>query len=191
MLGALADAILKGYVCMPTNDEFKEVLRQLNARSIRNFAQSLPWPYNGMVNDITGAIQTRGNYLAALGLACYTEVCGRQIIFNGDNDEKDWRCFNEFLRYIGLKELLDKEIVFEGRQLFFKDAVRNGLVHRYFMKVKDGSVKMISTNKDANRLGFLITNQDQLAMVVVPYFRLFCAGLQKAKDEDKLKWRQY
>lgn len=173
---------------MPANDEFKEVLRQLNARSIRHFARRLPWPYNGMVNDITGAIQTRGNYLAALGLASYTEICGRNIIFNGDNNKKDWLCFNEFLKYIGLGELLKRKIVFEGKQTQIKDAVRNGLVHRYFMKVAKGTVAMISTSAEANRLGFLIKGADQLVMVVVPYFKLFRAGLQKAKDEGKLRW---
>jgi hypothetical protein len=45
---------------------FSEVRRELNSRSIRALTHKLPWPYNGMVNDILGAIQTCGNYLAAL-----------------------------------------------------------------------------------------------------------------------------
>lgn len=171
---------------MRRNDEFKEVLHLLNARSIRRLARSLPWPYNGILNDITGAVQTRGNYLAALGLACYTEICGRRIIFNGNNRVKDWRCFNEFLKYMGLNEVLTKKILFEGKRTLIKDAVRNGLVHRYFMKVEKGAVAMITTDAEANRLGFLIQEPGHLVMVVVPYFKLFCAGLRRARDEGKL-----
>ena len=115
--------------------KFREVRSKLNSRSIRALARSLPWPYNGMLNDILGAIQSGGNYLAALGLASYTEVCGRQIFFNGDNKVKDWKCFNRFIHFMGAGEALKKKLQFEGKKILFKDAVRNGLVHRYFMKV--------------------------------------------------------
>lgn len=170
-------------------NEFREVLRQLNARSIRSFARSLPWPYNAMVNDITGAIQSRGNYLAALGLATYTEVCGRQIIFGGRRKESYDRCFNEFIKYMGIGEVLDWEIIFEGKPKRIKDAIRNGLVHEYFLKAHEGSVAMISRSPEANRLGFLLNDSCQLAMVVIPYFAQFRAALSKAKREGKLIWQ--
>ena len=94
---------------------------------------------------------------------------------------------NEFLKYIGLDDLLMKEILFEGKRTQIKDAVRNGLVHRYFMKAEKGIMAMITTNAEASRLGFLIKEPGHLAMVVVPYFKLFCAGLQKARDQGRLK----
>jgi hypothetical protein len=54
---------------MKKDNRFVEIRRKIDSRSIRNFARTLPWPYNGMVNDVLGSIQSGGNYLAALGLA--------------------------------------------------------------------------------------------------------------------------
>lgn len=167
-----------------------EVRRHLNARVVRPFARSLPWPYNGMVNDLTSAIQSGSNFLAALGLAAYTEVCGWQIVFGANSRKSYDACFNGFLEYMGLQEVLDWKIVYQGHPKKFKDAVRNGLVHEYFLKAHRGAVAMITTNKDANRLGFIRKDSDQLIMVVVPYFKLFCAALRKAKTEVKLTWKE-
>lgn len=82
-----------------------------------------------MVNDILGAIQTGGNYLAAMGLASYTEVCGRHIFFNGDNSEADSECYKEFIKYMGAGEILNKRIKYNKKKLTLKNAVRDGLVH--------------------------------------------------------------
>lgn len=165
-----------------------DIRKQLNAKSIRPFARSLPWPYSGMVNDLTSAIQTGSNYLVALGLASYTEVCGRQIVFGGDTKKSYDRCFNAFLEYMGIGEVLDWEIIFKGNRKKIKETVRNGLVHEYFLKVHKGTVAMISNDREANRLGFLLRSPNKLVMVVVPYFKLFCEALRKAKREDKLAW---
>src|SRR5262249_4853106 len=104
-----------------------------------------------------------------------------------DDTRKDWECFNEFIRYMGAGDLLDKQITFQGKQIFFKDAVRNGLVHRYFMKVEQGLVAMITDDIDANRFGFLIKEPTRVAMVVVPFFDLFCNGLRRAKSEGRIR----
>jgi hypothetical protein len=166
---------------------FDKIRKQINSRSIRPFARSLPWPYNGMVNDILGSIQTGGNYLAALGLASYTEVCGRQIFYSGKPGE-DWKCYNDFLKYMGAGEVLNKKILFKNKKVYFKDAVRNGLVHHYFMKIGSGAVAMNSSKRDAIRTGFLANEPNEIIMVVIPYFNLFCSALKKAKLEGKLKW---
>lgn len=171
---------------MVTRLNSDEVLRQLDAPAKEAIASSLPWPYNGMVSDITSAIETCCNYLAALGLACYTETCGRELLFSGNPEKKDWECFNEFLHYMGAGDLLNKKITFEGELIFFKDAVRNGLVHRYFMKVERGVVVMVSPVEEARRLGFLIKEPDTVAMVVVPFFDLFCAALVRAQQEGRM-----
>lgn|GEM_PF-2730595 len=163
-----------------------KVLKRLDASSKVAFGKDLPWPYNGMVADITSAIETGCNYLAALGLSCYTEFCGRELLFGGDATKKDWECFNEFIRYMGANDLLNKQITFEGNRIFFKDAVRNGLVHHYFMKVEQGVVVMITDDAEANRLGFLINDTRKVAMVVVPFFDLFCSGLTRAKSEGRI-----
>jgi len=153
-------------------------------------AQSFPWPYNGMVRDILGAIRTKGNYLAAMGLAAYTEICGRQILFGGKKNVKDWKCFNEFLVYMGLQELLDKKIIYHDRKIYFKDAVRNGLIHEFFMKVERGGVAMFLMNKSAMEFGFIIKEPDTIIMVVVPYFKIFCNALKKAQLSGKLIWHK-
>lgn len=176
---------------MDRQSELKLVRRNLNSRIYGRFVRSLPWPYNGMANDLLGCIREGGNYLAALGLASYTEACGRQILFNGDNSVEDWRCYNEFLKYMGAGEVLSRKISFEGKKIYFKDAVRNGLVHRYFMKIDSGGVAMISSRPQPTRCGFLIrtvNDEDHVIMVVVPYFRLFCAALKRAKTEGRLCW---
>lgn len=159
------------------------ILNRLDVPAKRALAQALPWPFNGMVADITSAIETGCNYLAALGLCCYTEVCGRELLFGGDPSKKDWECFNEFVRYMGAGDLLEKELTFQGRRIHFKDAVRNGLAHRYFMKVEEGMVAMISDDPEAERLGFLFRQPGHVALVVVPFFALFCNGLQRALNE--------
>jgi hypothetical protein len=55
------------------------------------------------------------------------------------------------------------------------------------MKVEQGRVVMITNDVDANRLGFLIKEPSQVAMVVVPFFDLFCNGLRRAKSEGLLQ----
>lgn len=174
---------------MKNTSRFTEIRRKLNSRSIRAFARTLPWPYNGMVNDVLGSIQTGGNYLAALGLASYTEICGRQIFFGGDNNKKDWECYNKFIEHMGSGEILKKKLTFEEKDIFFKDAVRNGLVHRYFMKVGSGAVAMSSSKADAQRTGFVVNEPNEVVMVVIPYFVLFCDALKTARDQGLLKWK--
>jgi hypothetical protein len=39
----------------------------------------LPWPYNGIVNDLRKAVENGSNYLAALGMVCWSEFIGREI----------------------------------------------------------------------------------------------------------------
>ncbi len=167
------------------------VRRDLDSRRYRAFARGLPWPYSGMVNDLLGCIREGGNYLAALGLASYTEVCGRHILFGGNQSIKDWRCYNHFIEYMGAGEVLKQQVLFEGKRVHFKDAVRNGLVHRYFMKVESGGVAMVSKRPQPTRCGFLIGSTGSgtnVIMVVVPYFRLFCQALKRAQSEGTLQW---
>jgi hypothetical protein len=142
-----------------------------------------------MVSDLANAIESKSNFLAALGLIAYTEACGRQIVFGGKR-KSDEACFNAFLEYMGLGEVLNWRITYQGHPKKIKDAVRNGLVHEYFLKVHKGAVAMVSWNSEANRLGFLKNGNNELVMVVVPYFRLFCAALRKAKTERKLIWKE-
>jgi hypothetical protein len=144
-----------------------------------------------MVNDLLDCIRAGGNYLAALGLATYTEICGRQILFKGKSNIPDWKCFNEFIKYMGADEVLNRKIAHKGKQLHFKDVVRNGLVHEYFMKIDHGGVAMISKDIIVKRCGFKIYNAngiDVVVLVVVPYFKLFCKALARAEANNELLW---
>lgn len=127
--------------------------------------------------------------MAALGLASYTEICGRQIFFDGDNNRDDWECYNKFIEYMDSGEILKRKLKFEGKDIFFKDAVRNGLVHRYFMKVGSGTVAMSSLKTEAQRTGFVVKAPNEVVMVVIPYFVLFCGALKMARDQGLLKWK--
>lgn len=142
-----------------------------------------------MVNDLAKAIESHSNFLAALGLATYTEACGRQVVFGGNKKKSDEDCYNAFLEYMGLGEVLNWKITYQGHPKKIKEAVRNGLVHEYFLKVHTGAVAMVSWRADAKRFGFIRKSDSELVMVVVPYFKLFCAALRKAKTEGKLEWK--
>jgi hypothetical protein len=131
----------------------QEVLQALDAPAKMDLAKRLSWPYNGMVADITSAIETGCNYLVALGLCCYTEACGREILFRGDLSKKDWECFNEFVRYTGAGELLEKEITFEEKTIKFKDAVRNGLAPLFYVsRARDGCYDLTRPRSATARL---------------------------------------
>lgn len=174
---------------MKKKNRFAEIRRKIDSRSIRALARTLPWPYNGMVNDVLGSIQTGGNYLAALGLASYTEICGRQIFFHGNNKKDYSTCYIKFIEYMGSGKIMNKKLKFEGNDIKFIDAVRNGLVHRYFMKVGSGAVAMWSSKAEAQRTGFVVKEPNEVVMVVIPYFALFCNALKTARDQGLLKWR--
>lgn len=127
--------------------------------------------------------------MAALGLASYTEICGRQIFFGGNNNKGDSECYNKFIEHMGSGGILNKKLKFEGKDILFKNAVRNGLVHRYFMKVGSGAVAMSSSKAEAQRTGFVVKEPNEIVMVIIPYFVLFCGALKTARDQNLLKWK--
>jgi len=87
---------------------------------------------------------------------------------------------------MGAGSVLNKKIIFGGKRVFFKDAVRNGLVHEYFMKVPKGTVAISSRIPEAIKTGFIIKEPDTIKMVVIPYFNLFCEALARAKREGRM-----
>ncbi len=153
---------------MPRRIVQERVRKQLKAPAKRALAGRLPWPYCGMVADITSAIQTCCNYLVASGLVCYTEVCGRQLLYGGDRKVANHKCFAAFLRYMGTDAVLEQPVLFRGRSTQFYNLVRHGLVHEYFMKSESGGVAMISSSVAANQTGFLVRNNNEVWLVAVP-----------------------
>ena len=62
-------------------------------------ARDLPWPYNGIVHDLTIAVENGCNYLATLGLICWSELIGRQIAKSrGEGPGTPLDCFTRFVR---------------------------------------------------------------------------------------------
>lgn len=175
---------------MPRKIAADQIRKQLNAPKKRAFEKRLPWPYNGMVSDITTGIQGCCNYLIALGLICYSEMCGRQWFFNGDPQTKNYECLLQFLEYMGSNSALKKIVCYQGKKLHFSDAIRNGLVHEYFMKPAEGSVVMIASAPDALETGFHIPSESEVHLVAVSYFNLFCAAIENAKNEGILIWKR-
>jgi hypothetical protein len=171
MLGRSAPAIIR---------------RDLNARVKRALARRLPWPYNGMVSDVTSAVQTCCNYLAASGLVCYTEVCGRQLFFGGDRRVKNHKCYAKFVEYMDAADALSLPLSFQRQTMTFYDAVRSGLVHHYFMKADGGGIALTTSSPEGRRLGVFIKPNGGLWFAVVPYFNLFAAALDRAHQDGRM-----
>ena len=175
---------------MPRKIIGEDARRQLNARAKRALERRLPWPYNGMVSDLTSAIQGCCNYLAALGLICYSEICGRQWFFAGNAQTNGYECLLYFLKDMGAGSVLQKIVSYKGETVHFSDAVRNGLVHEYFLKSRIGSVAMTCQITEALRTGFHIPSQDEVHIFVIPYFNLFCDALERRNQrKGLLQWR--
>ena len=174
---------------MPRRLNPPSVFGRVSVQVRRSFGKSLPWPYSGMVNDLIGAIQTRGNYMAALGLLCYSEACGRQWFCKGSGHKDNARWLGEFLKYAGAGAVLKRRLHVGGKKITFANAVRNGIVHQYFMKLPRSGVAMVPHPDhlaEATETGFVIREPDQIQLVVVPFFDLFCTGLKKAKSDGHL-----
>lgn len=130
-------------------------------------------------------------YLAAAGLVCYTEVCGRQMFFNGNPNVDGYKCFAGFLEYMGADRVLGQVVTYRGKPHKFRDAVRNGLLHEYFMKANRGGVAMTSGNPMAKETGFIIKSDGTVWFAVTPYFNLFAGALDRAQKAGELpQWQR-
>lgn len=90
---------------------------------------------------------------------------------------------------MGARELLTKKLNFGGKSIRFKDAIRNGFVHQYLMKVGSSCVAMDSSKAEAQRTGFLIKEPDEVVRVVIPYFTLFTQAQLRANEQGRLAWK--
>ena len=132
-----------------------------------------------MVNDITAAIKGDANYLAALGLFCYTEIIGRSVLKlkTGQNKPSATKSFNEFLRnYMGYKKLVDKH------KWKIYDWFRNGLAHEFPIKrtgVGQSGV-FVQYDKRTSRQGIFLSNDNEARFIILKaYFRDFKKGIKK------------
>jgi hypothetical protein len=158
------------------------------------------WPlsYDGMYNDLTRSIiLAKANYLVALGLFCYTEIVGRDLLrfrkhtMDGRYDNKE--CFDTFLReYMGYGQLLDA-------YPHLYDIFRNGLCHGYFIKREhsDGGSGVFLYYSDEEEIrndiaaaggdltkGIVIAADGKKKVFIIePYLNDFINGLHKLVEE--------
>lgn len=102
-----------------------------------------------------------GNFLAALGLLCYTEFMGTMLLKGkGTGRER----FDAFSREMGeaYRELIDK------KKLNVYHKFRGGMAHVYF--VTDCDVKMVNNNYPA---GIIIKPDGKYLFIVEKYFEDF------------------
>ena len=97
-------------------------------------APDLPWPYNGIVRDLAVAVENGCNYLAALGLICWSEFIGRQIArTRGEPEGSNFDCFKRFVT-----GYMHYDLGPSAGAVY--DAFRDGLVHEFFIKGRDTAV---------------------------------------------------
>ncbi|MBT4526505.1 MAG: hypothetical protein HOC24_08140 [Deltaproteobacteria bacterium] len=123
---------------------------------------------------------------------CYSEICGRQLFHNGDSRSNNFECLLDFIKYMGGKNSLTKLINYEEKEIHFTDAIRNGLVHEYFLKTSKGGVALVSQRLESIETGFYIKDNVEVYLIVVPYYNLFCNALIKAQKERKISdnWKR-
>ena len=165
-------------------EQLKIVNKYLDEKKICSIAKQLPWPYNGMVNDILNAIQSGSNYLAAIGLIAYSEICGRIFFNKGEQFIPADKCLKDLFQSMG-NDVVFKWKIPGGKSL--TDAVRNGLIHHYFFKAQSCTVAIMPKEKNSNghKYGFAIVKKT-LVMYVASFFRLFCDALYKRHKAGKL-----
>jgi len=130
-----------------------------------------------MFQDISGAIDIKANYLAALGLSVYTEVMGGLVTGNLKSHEDSGANYRAFLPYLGLHYVeLEEKIRIWKR-------VRCGLIHEYF--VKEPSLIALKF-KEENLPGiYYLENINTVIVAVEHYFKDFKSGVKKYYEELK------
>lgn len=166
-------------------------------------------PYGFMIEELVNSLyekdgQIQGNYLTAIGLFCYSEIIGREIMHyknSGTNKEKfdKKKCFNLFLgEYMGYKDLLVKY-----KNIDIYDRYRSGLCHEYAIKEykkglcgprggvfvyydRESIPKFDVVGVDTTK-GILLSENNQLVFIVLPYLEDFISGIEKFLKEKSYK----
>jgi len=102
-----------------------------------------------------------GNFLAALGLLCYTEFMGKMIL-KGQKSSGDH--FNAFFRFMGK----DYTQLIDVKKVDVYGIFRCGMVHAYFARNCD--IKMLNNNYSA---GIVIKPNGKYLFIVEKYFEDF------------------
>ncbi|MBI3335878.1 MAG: hypothetical protein HY001_05315 [Candidatus Portnoybacteria bacterium] len=168
-------------------------------------------PYGWMIEELTNSLyekegEIQGNYLTALGLFCFSEVIGREIMHYKNQKTirsqfKGKDCFNLFLKeYMGYGSILEKyEHVYEW--------YRHGLCHEYkikgptttgvFVYYRSEDISAFQGMGVDTTKGILLSEKSTKRMfILLPYLEDFIKGIEKflkekseTADQDKtIKW---
>jgi len=120
-----------------------------------------------------------GNFLAALGLLCYTEFMGTMIL-RGKGSKTDR--FNAFFRLMGddYKQLLDVKRVNVYR------IFRCGMAHTYFAQNCD--IKMLNNNYPA---GIILKSDGKYLFIVEKYFEDFMNACSRLYNDMIVEQNPY
>ena len=151
-----------------------------------------------MVNDLTKSIRDAdANYLVALGLFCYTEALGLQLLqFRARDISKEFsprKCFNVFAEeYLKYQDVIKKHSDIYG-------IFRNGLCHEYFIKIirggqggvslyySDDIEKLKSQGVDPSK-GIAISEDGRFRFFVIePYLNDFVLAVRRLSEEMKVE----
>jgi len=137
--------------------------------------RDLRWPYNGIINDLHKAVDQGCNYLAALGMVCWSEFIGREVARSRGKRLKNFACFalfvSEYMRY---------DLGGQAQKVY--DTFRNGLAHEFAIKGKGTAVATrIYTLDPHERVPGLAYDPARQGHVffVEEYLRDFEAGLRR------------
>lgn len=174
--------------------------RKITVPPLESFSHWPEIPYRWMLSGLVRTMQEiqgpDANYLVALGLVCYTEIMGHEVLkfrklSHGLKHSKE--AFDLFLgEYMGYRDLLDKHPIF--------DWFRCGLCHEFTIKLKDGGTEsgpfhfFSGTNNEAEFLknnfnvdptrGIAIAPNGKRILFIEPYLKDFRSGVEKFLKES-------
>jgi hypothetical protein len=135
----------------------------------------LPWPYNGIVNDLRKAVDHGCNYLAALGMVCWSEFIGREIARSRGKRLMNFARFELFV-----SDYMHYDLGGQAHKVY--DTFRNGLAHEFAIKGKETAVatRIYALDSHERVPGLAYDPQQQRHFFFVEeYLRDFEAGLRQ------------
>lgn len=117
--------------------------------------------------DLARSGKSGGNFLAALGLLCYTEFMGKMVLRNKESYTKQ---FKAFFRLMGE----DYRHLIDAREIDVYKIFRSGMVHAYFLK--DCDIKMLNDNYSS---GIIVKPDGKYLFIVEKYFEDFMNACQR------------
>ena len=121
--------------------------------------------------DLAHSGDSGGNFLATLGLLCYTEFMGGMVLKGEGSYTKQ---FKAFFRLMGedYKQLIDEKKI-DVYKIF-----RCGMAHNFF--AKDCDIKMLNDNYPA---GIIIRPDGKYIFIVEKYFEDFMNACKRVYDD--------